>query len=111
MSTVTLAVTPFSPTTSMGSFTGAAAVEAQKGRVTAITITNRAIHVLCTMRITILLGADHVFDVADPLAQQIQLVSKPLNIAVSAAVDVEVEFAAQPVFFVLAVLAHHDYRG
>ncbi len=51
-----------------------------------------------------------IFDVADFFSQQIQLAGQALNLRLGAAVDVVVEFAAQAVFCVLPVLAHHDDR-
>ena len=53
---------------------------------------------------------EQIFDVADLFSQQIQLAGQALNLGLGAAVDVVVEFAAQPVFGVLPVLAHHDDR-
>ena len=51
-----------------------------------------------------------ILDVADLVGQQIEFVRQVLNLRLRAAVDVVVQFAAQPVLRVLPVLAHHDDR-
>src|SRR5712691_12809415 len=54
--------------------------------------------------------SQQVFDVSDLLTQQIQLTRQALNVGCSASVDIKIEFAAQAVFGILPVLAHHDDR-
>ena len=46
----------------------------------------------------------------DVIVQVIQLLGDSLEFAASVAVDLKVELAADAVFFVLTVLAHHDDR-
>src|SRR5207245_2000353 len=52
--------------------------------------------------------AEQVLDVTDLVADQVDLVREALDPGFRAAVDFVVEFASQPVFFILPVLAHHD---
>jgi hypothetical protein len=52
----------------------------------------------------------HVFHVANLFSQNIQLARQPLNLSLSPAIHVVVEFAAQTVFRILPVLTHHDHR-
>src|SRR5258708_7756317 len=49
-----------------------------------------------------------IFQVADLFADQIQLASQSLNFRLRSPVYIEVELAANPIFLVLTVLAHHD---
>src|SRR5690349_2212274 len=51
---------------------------------------------------------EQVFEITDLLTQKIQLARQSLNIGRSTAIDIEIEFAAQAVFGILPVLAHHD---
>ena len=55
-------------------------------------------------------AAEVVVDVVELFGELVELAGEPLNFRLGAAVDVEVEFAADAVFTVLAVLAHHDDR-
>ncbi len=52
--------------------------------------------------------AQQFFQVAEALAHEVQLVGETLNLRMGAAVDIVIEFAAEPVLLVLPVLAHHD---
>ena len=54
--------------------------------------------------------AEQIGEIVDSLIEQIQLSRQPLDLGFGAAIDVEIEFAAQAVFGVLAILAHHDDR-
>src|ERR1700686_4171403 len=54
--------------------------------------------------------AEQVLDVPDLVADQVDLVRQALDLGFRAAVYFVVEFASQPVFFILPVLAHHDDR-
>ena len=42
--------------------------------------------------------------------QQIQFSRQPLNLRFGSPIHIEIQFAAQPVLSVLAILAHHDDR-
>src|SRR5258708_38738402 len=52
--------------------------------------------------------AKQFFDVAYLLSKEIELSSQALNVRSGAAVHVEIEFTAQAVLRILAILAHHD---
>jgi hypothetical protein len=52
--------------------------------------------------------AKQFFDVAYLLAKEIELSCQALNVGSGAAVHVEIEFAAQAILRILAILAHHD---
>src|SRR5215831_14870807 len=52
--------------------------------------------------------AEQVLNVSDLIAEQVQLARESLDLAFGTAVNFEVEFAAQPILGVLAILAHHD---
>jgi hypothetical protein len=52
--------------------------------------------------------AKQVFDVADLLSKEIELSSQALNVGSGAAVHVKIEFAAQAILRILAILAHND---
>jgi hypothetical protein len=52
--------------------------------------------------------AKQVFDVAYLFAEEIEFSSQALNVRGGAAVHLKVEFTAQAIFRVLAILAHHD---
>src|SRR5206468_12903102 len=54
--------------------------------------------------------AQQIFDVVHLISQQIELAGQTLNIGRGATVDFIIQFAAQAVFGVLAILAHHDDR-
>ena len=69
-----------------------------------------SILLLTTRRPCISPSAQHVLHVADLVGQQVQLAGQALNLRFGAAIHFEIEFAAQAVFRVLAVLAHHDDR-
>jgi len=51
-----------------------------------------------------------VFDIADLVDGEVEFAGESLDLGFGAAVDVEVEFAAEAVLGVLTVLAHHDDR-
>ena len=53
---------------------------------------------------------DVVVDVADEIGEVVDFAAEGLDLGFGATVDVEVEFGADAVFVVLAVLAHHDDR-
>src|SRR5262245_42233973 len=53
--------------------------------------------------------ADEVLEVADLLRHHVDLPGEALDVRGGAAVDVEVELAAEAVLRVLSVLAHHDH--
>src|SRR5271165_1782976 len=55
------------------------------------------------------LFAQEVVDVAELVGDQVQFAGEVLDLRFGAAVYVKVQFAAQAVFLILAVLAHHDY--
>src|SRR5947208_16005858 len=54
--------------------------------------------------------ADEVFEIADLVDGEVELAGEDLDLGLGAAVDVEVELAAEAVLGVLTVLAHHDDR-
>jgi hypothetical protein len=56
-------------------------------------------------------AAEVVVDVADFVGEEVDFAAESLNLGLGAAVDIEVQFAAQAVFLILAVLAHHDDGG
>ena len=56
-------------------------------------------------------SAQKIGKIIDPLIEQIQLAGHPLDLGFGAAIDVEIEFATQPVFGVLTILTHHDDGG
>ncbi len=53
---------------------------------------------------------DQIFQVPYLFAKQIQLSCEALNFRLGATIDVEIEFAAESVLRVLAILTHHDDR-
>ena len=55
-------------------------------------------------------AAQHVVEIFDLVCQHMQFGGKPLYLGFGAAVDGVVEFAAQAIFHVLTILAHHDDR-
>ena len=55
--------------------------------------------------------AEAVVDVADEVGESVDFAAEGLDFRFGAAVDVEVEFGAEAVAGVLAVLTHHDDRG
>jgi hypothetical protein len=54
--------------------------------------------------------AQQIFDVAYLVSQQIELAGQTLNIRRGTTVDLVIQFAAQAILGVLAILAHHDDR-
>src|SRR5215471_15050623 len=54
--------------------------------------------------------ANQVFDVAYLVDDEVEFARECLDFGFGAAVDIEVEFAAEAVLSVLAILAHHDDR-
>src|SRR5271170_2109185 len=55
--------------------------------------------------------AEEVVDVAELFGYEVELAGEVLDLRFGAAVYVEVQLAADAVFLVLTVLAHHDDRG
>ena len=55
-------------------------------------------------------GVEVCVDVGYNVGEEVELAAEGLDFGFGAAVDFEVEFAADAVFVVLAVLAHHDDR-
>ena len=57
------------------------------------------------------LSTQKIGEVIDSLVEEMHLSRKTLDLQFGASIDVEVEFAADPVFCVLAILTHHDDRS
>src|SRR5580704_584317 len=68
---------------------------------------------ICSGRVESLrrFAPQQVVEIADLVAEGVELAGQSLNVGSGAAVDIEIEFAAQAIFEVLAVLAHHDNRS
>ena len=52
--------------------------------------------------------AKQVFDVTDLLSKEIELSSQALDVGSGAAVHVKIEFTAEAILRILAILTHHD---